>query len=64
MPTFFATSIWDETLYQAWSAIVYAIIPDISKLEKHLQTFCEISDASEVCYIIRESNEKLHFQPI
>ena len=43
VPVFFATSIWDETLYQAWSAIVYAIIPDIEMLEKMLESFCEIA---------------------
>ncbi len=29
----FATSIWDETLYRAWSAIVYSLIPNVALLE-------------------------------
>lgn len=46
--TCFKTSIWDETLYKAWSAIVYSLIPNIKKLESHLKEFCEICDADEV----------------
>lgn len=46
--TCFKTSIWDETLYKAWSAIVYTLIPNIQDLEHHLQHFAEIIDADEV----------------
>ncbi|KNC46060.1 Ras-like GTP-binding protein A [Thecamonas trahens ATCC 50062] len=42
------TSIWDETLYRAWSAIVYSLIPNISVLEAHLENFCEMCEADEV----------------
>ncbi|RWS30613.1 ras-related GTP-binding protein A-like protein [Leptotrombidium deliense] len=44
----YKTSIWDETLYKAWSAIVYKLIPNVQELEKHLQHFTEIIDADEV----------------
>ena len=44
----FGTSIWDETLYKAWSEIVTHLIPNISLLKSHLQDFCKISDADEV----------------
>ncbi|GMI22633.1 hypothetical protein TeGR_g523, partial [Tetraparma gracilis] len=44
----FATSIWDETLYKAWSEIVTNLIPNISLLKTHLDDFCRISDADEV----------------
>lgn len=44
----FGTSIWDETLYKAWSEIVTNLIPNISLLEKHLNTFCKMCDADEV----------------
>lgn len=47
-PTFFKTSIWDETLYKAWSSIVYSLIPNIHVLESHLDNFCKICDADEV----------------
>jgi len=44
----FATSIWDETLYKAWSAIVYSLIPDMEVLEKRLKKLCDVCDADEV----------------
>lgn len=44
----FATSIWDETLYRAWSVIVYSLIPNISVLESALQEFCRLCRADEV----------------
>lgn len=46
--TLFPTSIWDETLYKAWSSIVYALIPNIDVIEKRLQKFCSICEADEV----------------
>lgn len=44
----FGTSIWDETLYRAWSSIVYSLIPNMQDLEKHLNDFCSICHADEV----------------
>ena len=44
----YGTSIWDETLYKAWSEIVTNLIPNISLLETHLQNFCRICDSDEV----------------
>jgi len=44
----FGTSIWDETLYKAWSEIVTSLIPNIGLLESHLNDFCRICDADEV----------------
>jgi len=44
----FATSIWDETLYKAWSSIVYSLVPNIDKLESQLNKFCKLSQADEV----------------
>jgi len=46
--TAFRTSIWDETLYKAWSSIVYSLIPNIKTLEQHLEKFCSICEADEV----------------
>ncbi|CAM9757315.1 unnamed protein product, partial [Ectocarpus fasciculatus] len=46
--TFFMTSIWDETLYKAWSSIVYSLIPNMEVLESHLDNFCDICGADEV----------------
>ncbi|XP_076347287.1 ras-related GTP binding A/B [Tachypleus tridentatus] len=44
----FRTSIWDETLYKAWSSIVYTLIPNVQQLESNLQHFADIIDADEV----------------
>jgi Ras-related GTP-binding protein A/B len=44
----FGTSIWDETLYKAWSEIVTNLIPNIRLLETHLNKFCKMCDADEV----------------
>ncbi|KAF4521489.1 hypothetical protein B566_EDAN001787 [Ephemera danica] len=46
--TCFRTSIWDETLYRAWSSIVYMLIPNVKELEQSLQEFASIIDADEV----------------
>lgn len=44
----FATSIWDETLYRAWSSIVYSLIPNVSRLETHLAELANACSADEV----------------
>lgn len=46
--TCFATSIWDETLYKAWSSIVYQLIPNVQQLEANLTNFANIIEADEV----------------
>ena len=43
-----ATSIWDESLYKAWSSIVYTLIPNVPILERHLTNFANITEAEEV----------------
>ncbi|KYQ93128.1 Ras-related GTP-binding protein [Tieghemostelium lacteum] len=47
-PICFRTSIWDETLYRAWSSIVYSLIPNVKTLEHNLDKFCKICEADEV----------------
>jgi Ras-related GTP-binding protein A/B len=44
----FATSIWDETLYQAWSSIVYSLIPNVEILKAQLDDFRKICGADEI----------------
>lgn len=44
----FATSIWDESLYKAWSSIVCSLIPNISVYEKQLLEFNKIQNAREI----------------
>merc|ERR1719183_1325190 len=46
--TCFQTSIWDETLYRAWSQIVYSLIPNVAQLENKLSIFCSGCGADEV----------------
>lgn len=46
--TCYRTSIWDETLYRAWSNIVYMLIPNVKALENTLKYFAEIIEAEEV----------------
>lgn len=44
----FPTSIWDESLFKAWSSIVCSLIPNMVTFQKHLQNFADISEAQEV----------------
>lgn len=44
----FGTSIWDETLYEAWSEIANSLLPNIEVLERHLRLFCDVVGADEV----------------
>jgi len=46
--TIFGTSIYDESLYRAWSSIVHTLIPNAAVLSKHLTTFAEACSATEV----------------
>lgn len=67
----FRTSIWDETLYKAWSTIVYSLIPNVHDLEVHLRAFADIIGADEVllferatflviCYCERKKHKDRH----
>jgi len=44
----FGTTIWDESLYKAWSRIVHTLIPNAPTLSRHLSTFAKICSATEV----------------
>ena len=44
----FKTSIWDETLYKAWSQIVSILLPNVNQLEHSLKVFCKTTRAQEV----------------
>ncbi|PPQ68142.1 hypothetical protein CVT25_014068 [Psilocybe cyanescens] len=44
----FGTSIYDESLYKAWSNIVHTLIPNATILSKHLTTFAGACNATEV----------------
>lgn len=51
----FKTSIWDETLYKAWSSIVHGLIPNIGVLEGHLRALAHACDADEVVLFERDT---------
>jgi Ras-related GTP-binding protein A/B len=51
----FKTSIWDETLYKAWSQIVYFLLPNVKTLEKNLAQFCNTLNADEVVLFERST---------
>jgi Ras-related GTP-binding protein A/B len=44
----FLTSIWDETLYKAWSRIVHSLMPNMDELENELGYIAETIEADEV----------------
>lgn len=51
----FATSIWDETLFRAWSSVVHSLIPNVKVLENSLEQFAEQCEADEVVLFERAS---------
>lgn len=44
----FGTSIFDESLYRAWSRIVHTLIPNASVLTRHLAKLADACNATEV----------------
>lgn len=46
--TFFPTSIWDQSLYKAWTQIIYFLIPNAQKIEGMLRQLAEVIDAREL----------------
>ena len=52
---YFGTSIWDETLYQAWSQIVQLLIPNHKFIQSTLKTLCELSLCSEAVLFERST---------
>jgi Ras-related GTP-binding protein A/B len=45
---FWATSIWDQSLYRAWTQVVYFLIPNAATIESMLQKLAELLDAREL----------------
>jgi len=46
--TCFQTSIWEETLYEAWSKIVNSMIPNADLIQDHMNEFMNTIEAEEV----------------
>ncbi|KAM5308262.1 LOW QUALITY PROTEIN: ras-related GTP-binding protein A-like [Glossophaga mutica] len=44
----FWTSIWDESLYGAWSSVVRQLLPNAPQLEASLSRFARVVEAAEV----------------
>ena len=55
----FATTIWDESIYKAWTQMLEQIIPDIRKFNKVMEQFAGIFGCDEVILV-----EKLTFLKI
>ena len=45
---FWATSIWDQSLYKAWTQIVYFLVPNATTIEGMLQRLAHLLDAREL----------------
>lgn len=45
---FWATSIWDQGLYKAWTQIVYYLVPNATTIEAMLQKLASLLDAREL----------------
>lgn len=44
----FPTSIWDESLYKAWSKIVCSLIPNMNVYQSNLKKLKQVMDAREI----------------
>ncbi|KLU85011.1 GTP-binding protein GTR1 [Magnaporthiopsis poae ATCC 64411] len=51
----FATSIWDQSLYKAWSEIIHDLIPSLSLIEEHLEKLGRLIQAEEIQLFERTS---------
>lgn len=51
----FATSIWDQSLYKAWSSIIHDLIPNLAIIEKELGALGQAIEAEEVFLYERTS---------
>ena len=59
------TSIWDKTLYSAWSKIVTQLVPNKEKFEVELEALAEKSGADEgniINEILKETVKKIYWR--
>lgn len=45
---FCGTSIWDQSLYRAWTQVIYFLVPNATVIESMLQKLAELLDAREM----------------
>lgn len=51
----FATSIWDQSLYKAWSSIIHDLIPNLAVIEQELGALGHAIEAEEIFLYERTS---------
>ncbi|KAF3771334.1 hypothetical protein M406DRAFT_97137 [Cryphonectria parasitica EP155] len=51
----FATSIWDQSLYKAWSSIIHDLIPNLAIIERELGALGQAIEAEEIFLYERTS---------
>ncbi|KAL7422705.1 GTP-binding protein gtr1 [Cryptotrichosporon argae] len=51
----FPTSIWDESLYKAWSSIIHTLIPNIALITMHLTYLRDLALAAEAALFESET---------
>ncbi|KNB45593.1 hypothetical protein JH06_1809 [Blastocystis sp. subtype 4] len=51
----FGTSIWDETLYLAWSNVIQSLVPDSQKLQQQLNSLAEFTECDELVLFERNT---------
>ncbi|KAK3984406.1 Gtr1/RagA G protein conserved region-domain-containing protein [Cladorrhinum sp. PSN332] len=52
---FFATSIWDQSLYKAWASIIHDLVPNLPLIEIQLASLGQAVDADEILLFERTS---------
>jgi Ras-related GTP-binding protein A/B len=45
---FWGTSIWDQSLYKAWTQVIYYLVPNAGAIENLLRQLAEVIDAHEL----------------
>lgn len=45
---FWATSIWDQSLYRAWTKVIYFLVPNAAAIENMLGKLADLLDAREL----------------
>lgn len=48
---YFPTSVYNESLYKAWSKIVQNLIPNLEYISNSLKNLCTISDCNEIILV-------------
>lgn len=51
----YGTSIWDESLYKAWSSVIHTLIPNASLIRSHLTHLRNISSSIEAVLFERQT---------